>query len=53
MRSFLMKKLVIILMLLTFTVAGAGCYGTGDCSHGVCNEEHSKSVGPPEKGSEE
>jgi hypothetical protein len=48
-----MKKLVIILMLLTFTVAGAGCYGTGDCSHGVCNEEHSKSVGPPEKGSEE
>ena len=42
-----MKKLVIILMLLTFTVAGVGCYGTGDCSHGVCNEEHSKSVGPP------
>jgi hypothetical protein len=53
MRSFLMKKLVIILMLLTIGVAGVGCYGTGDCSHGVCNEEHSKSVGPPENDSGE
>ena len=42
-----MKKLVIILMLLTLGVAGAGCYGGGDCPHGVCSEEHSKSTGPP------
>ncbi len=48
-----MKKLVIILMLLAFAVAGVGCYGTGECPGGVCTEEHSKSTGPPEKGSEE
>jgi hypothetical protein len=48
-----MKKLVIILMLLTFGVAGVGCYGGGDCPHGVCTEEHSKSTGPPESGSGE
>ena len=48
-----MKKLVIVLMLLTFSVAGVGCYGTGDCPHGVCNEEHSKSSGPPGSGSGE
>ena len=53
MRSFLMKKLLIVLMLLTFSVVGVGCYGTGDCPHGVCNEEHSKSTGPPESGSGE
>ena len=48
-----MKKLVIILMLLAFTtVTGVGCYGTGPCPHGVCNEEHSKSTGPPEKAAE-
>jgi hypothetical protein len=47
-----MKKLVMILMLLAFTVTGVGCYGTGDCPHGVCNEEHSKSTGPPEKAAE-
>ena len=44
-----MKKLVIILMLLTFSVAGVGCYGTGECPQGICSEEHSKSTGPPEK----
>ena len=44
-----MKKLVIILMLLTIGVAGFGCYGGGECPHGVCTEEHSKSVGPPEE----
>ena len=48
-----MKKLVIILMLLTFAVAGVGCYGTGECPGGVCTEEHSKSTGPPEKDSGE
>ena len=37
-----MKKLVIILMLLAFSVVGVGCYGTGPCPHGVCNEEYSK-----------
>ncbi len=42
-----MKNLVIILMLLTFGVAGVGCYGGGECPHGVCTEEHSKSTGPP------
>ncbi|MDH5761455.1 MAG: hypothetical protein OEZ51_00620 [Nitrospinota bacterium] len=42
-----MKKLVIFLMLLAFTVTGVGCYGTGPCPHGVCNEEHSKASGPP------
>ena len=44
-----MKKLVMILMLLAFSVTGVGCYGTGPCPHGVCNEEHSKSAGPPEQ----
>ncbi len=53
MRSFLMKKLVLILMLLAFSVAGVGCYGTGECPQGICSEEHSKSTGPPEKGAEE
>lgn len=42
-----MNKLVIIFMVLAFAFAGSGCYGTGDCPHGVCSEEHSKSVGPP------
>lgn len=44
-----MKKLVIILMLLTFAVVGTSCYGTGECPGGVCTEEHSKSMGPPEE----
>ena len=48
-----MKKLIIVLMLLTFSFVGVGCYGTGPCPHGVCNEEHSKSVSPPEKDSGE
>jgi len=48
-----MKKLLIILMLLSFSVVGVGCYGTGPCPHGVCNEEHSKSSGPPGSGSGE
>ncbi len=48
-----MKKLVIILMLLTFSVAGVGCYGTGECPGGVCTEEHSKSTGPPAEGASE
>ena len=48
-----MKKLVIILMLLTFGVAGVGCYGGGDCAHGVCSEEYSKSTGPPQEDSGE
>lgn len=48
-----MKKLVIILMLLVFSVAGVGCYGAGDCPGGVCTEEHSKSTGPPAEGDPE
>lgn len=42
-----MKKLVIILMLLAFSVVGVGCYGTGPCPHGVCNEEYSKKEAEP------
>ncbi len=40
-----MKNLLIILMLLVFSVAISGC--EGECPHGVCSEEHSKSIGPP------
>ena len=48
-----MKKLLMIVMLAVFTVSAMGCYGGGECAHGVCNEEHSrKSAGetgtPPE-----
>jgi len=48
-----MRNLLIILMLLAFSVAGIGCYESGECPQGVCSEEHSKEVGPPAEGAPE
>jgi len=50
MRRSLMKNVLIILMLLAFSGAISGCGDiSGPCAHGVCTEEHSKSVGPSEE----
>ena len=37
----------IFVLLLLASISIAGCYGSGGCSHGVCDEEHSPK--PPEK----
>jgi len=46
LRRFLMKKLLMIVILAVFAVSAVGCYGGGNCAHGVCDEEHSPT--PPQ-----